>query len=594
MVVEVQSNILDPIHASLPESVWENPGSDRPHLKAQHRKWITATVIRVLKDAGYTHIEDWLSLVLTGSLTTYQYGDESDCDVSLFVNAEVFPEWSRAEIIGQMITHVDGTTLPGTQYPMQCFVVPPEITPADLYKPGLRSGYDLKADDWIEPPDRTRAHDVQREMNMFYVYALEQADKMERLLRYEPDKAVILWHQIHKKRQRDQKAGKGDYSESNIVYKFLANRGLLPAISDASGEYIAAQRDVPRDNSDRGDHIWQLRSEGSLGYERRSQSKSSFDWDLDGGRLDIRDSDYSRSARIDRPAPVSGSLYEPSSEQPEQASSLRSSSHSNDASIRPPSSSHGDSRSRTAYSSSESHSPSSRNREEASQVYSENRSSYQLEAEVSENVAEFPQISQVSGEYIASAPEEPPNYRKGSAKEHCGACKMFFEGKCWGYGNKPVGEKMVCDSFYPEAKESATQPRTVTKFVYDPHANHLVIGKTGAEEGEHESHFDLLNKSNLDPSNAIFGQFDPSGRVETFGRPLIRGFGQPDMNQYEADYRLKQALEHAVPGVLHEAFEPPHSNWEQGPPNITYLGEPPLVTPDEPNKSAPEEGTWRF
>ena len=377
--MEVQSNILDPIHETLPESVWEHPESDRPHLKAQHRKWITATVTRVLKDAGYTHIEDWLSLVLTGSLTTYQYGDESDCDVSLFVNAEVFPEWSRAEIIGVMITHVDGTILPGTKYPMQCFVVPPGITPADLYKPGLRSGYDLKADDWIEPPDRTRAHDVQREMNNFYVYALEQADKMERLLRYEPDKAVLLWHQIHKKRQRDQRAGKGDYSESNIVYKFLANRGLFPQISQASGEYIAA-----------------------------------------------------------------------------------------------------------------------------------------------------------------------------------------------------------------------TKHRTVTKFVYDPTTNHLVIGKTGAEEGEHESHYDLLNKSNLDPSNAIFGQFDPSGRVETFGRPLIRGFEQPDMNQYEADYRLKQALEQAVPGVLHHAFEPPHSNWEQGPPNVTYLGEPPAVIPDEPNQSAPEEGSWRF
>jgi hypothetical protein len=64
---------------------------------------------------------------------------------------------------------------------------------------------------------------------------------MERLLRYEPDKAVMLWHQIHQRRRRDQMAGKGDYSESNIVYKFLANRGLFPAISEASGEYIAKQ-----------------------------------------------------------------------------------------------------------------------------------------------------------------------------------------------------------------------------------------------------------------------------------------------------------------------------------------------------------------
>lgn len=235
----VQSNILDEIHNELPPEVWDDPAAAKPHLKPQHRKWIRARVHQVLVDGGYTHMDDWLSLVLTGSLTTYQYGSESDCDVSLFVDAEVFPEWSRAEMIGLMTSKMDGTILPGTSFPMQCFVVPPEVKKEDLYKPGLRSGYDLETDEWVEPPDRTRVHDVKREMNNFYAYALEQADKMERLLRYEPDKAVMLWHQIHKKRRRDQLAGKGDYSESNIVYKFLANRGLFPQISDVSGEYIA-------------------------------------------------------------------------------------------------------------------------------------------------------------------------------------------------------------------------------------------------------------------------------------------------------------------------------------------------------------------
>jgi hypothetical protein len=50
---------------------------------------------------------------------------------------------------------------------------------------------------------------------------------------------VTFWHQIHARRRRDQQAGKGDYSQSNIIYKFLANRGLFPQLSDVSGEYIA-------------------------------------------------------------------------------------------------------------------------------------------------------------------------------------------------------------------------------------------------------------------------------------------------------------------------------------------------------------------
>jgi hypothetical protein len=238
--VNVLANILDPVHDTLAPEVWDNPGGVKPKLKEQHRRWINATVVKALTDAGYTHVEDWLSLVLTGSLTTYQYSPHSDVDTSLFVDAEAFPEWSRAEIIGIMVAHVDGTLLPGTPYPMQCFVVDTKsLSREDLFKPGLRSGYDLKTEKWVVPPDRMRVHDVEKEMNAQYVMALEAADKMERLLRYEPDKAIMYWHQIHKRRQRDQREGKGDYSESNIVYKFLANRGLFPEIAALSGEYIA-------------------------------------------------------------------------------------------------------------------------------------------------------------------------------------------------------------------------------------------------------------------------------------------------------------------------------------------------------------------
>jgi death-on-curing protein len=233
------ANILDPVHPELDNRVWDNPGDPEPHLKTEHRTWIWHTVFSVLADHGYDGMDNWLSLVLTGSLTTYQYSEESDCDVSLFVDTKVFPEWSRAEIIGVMISAMDGKRLPGTPHPMQCFVVSKTLTKDDLYKPGLRSGYDINLDQWIVPPDKGRVHDVEREMNEAYTTALEAADKMEMLLRYEPDKAKLYWHQIHKRRQRDQQAGKGDYAPSNITYKMLNNRGLFPQIAEATGEYIA-------------------------------------------------------------------------------------------------------------------------------------------------------------------------------------------------------------------------------------------------------------------------------------------------------------------------------------------------------------------
>lgn len=233
-----QANILDPIHDTLSPLVWDHPGNPRPHLKDQHRKWIIREIY-ALAAKFEPSPDSWLTIVLTGSLTTFQYSDSSDCDVSLFVNPSTLPEWDRAKLIGMMIEHMDGTPLPGTPFQMQCFVVARNISTADLYQPGLRSGYNILQGTWIVPPDKSRIHDVQREQNSDYVYALESADKMERLLRYEPDKAVQYWHQIHKRRMRDQRAGKGDFSQANIVYKFLANRGLFPQIAQASGEYIA-------------------------------------------------------------------------------------------------------------------------------------------------------------------------------------------------------------------------------------------------------------------------------------------------------------------------------------------------------------------
>lgn len=233
-----QSNILDPIHDVLNPKIWSDPGSPEPKLKPQLLSWIKDHVYSVAKDFA-PNPERWAKLILTGSITTYQYGNDSDVDISVFIDPNAMPEWDRAKLIGLMVSRLDGTKVAGTNYPIQCFVVSSKIKPEDLYQEGLRSGYDLDTNDWIIPPDKSRNHDVESEYNAYYVYALQSADKMERLLSYEPKKAIQFWHHLHVRRQRDQRSGKGDFSESNIVYKMLSQRGLFPKISQVSGEYIA-------------------------------------------------------------------------------------------------------------------------------------------------------------------------------------------------------------------------------------------------------------------------------------------------------------------------------------------------------------------
>ncbi|MGZ6621526.1 MAG: hypothetical protein ACXVHB_17385 [Solirubrobacteraceae bacterium] len=63
------------------------------------------------------------------------------------------------------------------------------------------------------------------------------------LLRYKRDKAVKYYQQIHRRRMRDQTAGKGDYSQWNIIYKMLANRGLFES-SSISGSDPLKQRPI--------------------------------------------------------------------------------------------------------------------------------------------------------------------------------------------------------------------------------------------------------------------------------------------------------------------------------------------------------------
>lgn len=76
-------------------------------------------------------------------------------------------------------------------------------------------------------------------------------------------------------------------------------------------------------------------------------------------------------------------------------------------------------------------------------------------------------------EVKADAPTKPLNYRPAAKRlnaPHCGSCKMYNKGRCWGYGNIQVKERAVCDSYTPSSHKSAIQdwnaPQEGT--TYDP------------------------------------------------------------------------------------------------------------------------------
>jgi len=235
------ANILDPIHDELDSDVFNHADSIDPIVKPKIAEWVKKKIYTTMLDAGWPDPSKYLSLVLTGSLTTYQWSAESDFDISLWVDVDNFPEFARAELVRLMIDKVDGIIVPGTTHPMQNFVVDVDtFSKDDLYQPGLRSAYDLDKQMWIILPERERSIDVAKKWPEHIRYAKEVVDKMKLMLRYGNDEAVkVYWHFLHDQRRRDMQAGKGDYALSNIVYKMIFNEGLAPEISNATGLYIA-------------------------------------------------------------------------------------------------------------------------------------------------------------------------------------------------------------------------------------------------------------------------------------------------------------------------------------------------------------------
>jgi len=236
------ANIYDPIEDNLDKHAFKN-GEPRQSVV----NFIKRLYGRALKhEYGIENAELFIDLYITGSLTTFQYSETSDCDVSVFPNYERFAQSfdedaskTRKRLVALSIEHIDGTFLPGTTHPLQFFVVADGIKREDLYAPGLRSAWSIFDEMWVVPPERERSHEVAAEFPDAYSRASSIADKMKDALDHDPESARELWKQVHMKRQLDQRAGLGDYCEGNIVYKWLLHEGLFDRIKNELHEYIA-------------------------------------------------------------------------------------------------------------------------------------------------------------------------------------------------------------------------------------------------------------------------------------------------------------------------------------------------------------------
>lgn len=237
------ANIFDPIQPTLDQRVFRGI-KPRPDII----NYIANTFYQTMDDLYVENSEQYFDLALTGSLTTFQYSETSDCDISVFVHYDELqdlfdigdPVDIRKQLISIVTTTLDGTMVPGTQHPLQFFVIPPGHTVDNYFKPGMRSGWSFNERGWVVPPEKSRSHDIADEMPELYARASMMAEKMKVLLDSgDIEGAREFFAQIHKKRNADEQAGLGDFSEGNIVYKYLLHEGLFDRLRNEAGVHIA-------------------------------------------------------------------------------------------------------------------------------------------------------------------------------------------------------------------------------------------------------------------------------------------------------------------------------------------------------------------
>lgn len=214
------ANILDPIHEELDQRVFRGI-EPRLELFEGHLTHIRET----FRQNGFDHTA--FEFYLTGSISTYQYSDTSDVDITVVCIVEDFKDEDRAELVSIVTRSLDGKKFPGTNYPFQHFVQPPGVDVFDLFKTGLRSAYDLQKGEWIVEPSRERAINIQTEYPDWFAEAIQVSEKMNTLIdggNYED--AFAYYKTIHARRKADQ-LKYGDISSGNVIYKFLINNQTI-------------------------------------------------------------------------------------------------------------------------------------------------------------------------------------------------------------------------------------------------------------------------------------------------------------------------------------------------------------------------------
>lgn len=273
-----ESSILDYPQKGLDPDVWETKTG---LLKSQCKTQILNKLYSFFIGQGLSEYAKWLlDVVITGSLTSYQYTRRSDLDIHVILKSKAFLELEDIQIPEEELFDVLNDTwrlilndeekeyLTGTRHRLEFYFEPLEVMQERLENPEKHDGiYSILEDTWLVPP---REIEIDFDPEDVFSEVLEEAEKiaknfdiqlgitfrnlkdaeylLETIATFDPTHKIIFAEKLSQKLEEiesdiEKIVEEGniikekrheDYSmrsKNNLIFKYLSRYGYLYIVS---------------------------------------------------------------------------------------------------------------------------------------------------------------------------------------------------------------------------------------------------------------------------------------------------------------------------------------------------------------------------
>jgi predicted nucleotidyltransferase len=224
-------NILNP-------KIWISPNSPEVKMKTDIRDTLLEIAYQFMDFMGVeVFVED---IVMTGSLANYNWSSFSDVDLHLMIDYSQFPkeQWDIYKELFNikkiLFNNNHNITVKGYDV---------ELYAQDSSEEHTSSGiYSVLFDEWIEKPKKEEVTIDKKSIKNKAIEWMGAIDKViENASEEDLDNAKKLISKYKDKLKKYRKSGlekKGEYSNENLVFKFLRRNGYIEKLYDFENEIM--------------------------------------------------------------------------------------------------------------------------------------------------------------------------------------------------------------------------------------------------------------------------------------------------------------------------------------------------------------------